>query len=70
MPKRKPANAGQPPARKTPPAIETGEPGDISLRGRVADPGSHQSSHGSTGFGGDDEHADADDYKVKGQSRG
>ena len=69
MAKRKPPTGSQPP-RKTPPSIDTGEEGDVRLRGRLADPGSYQSNHAATGFGGDDEHGDSDDAKVKGQSRG
>jgi len=44
--------------------------GDISLRETLADPGSYQSNHATTGNGPDDDRADADDYKVTGQSRG
>ena len=46
------------------------DPGDMSLRDKVADPGSYQSNHGATGTGGDDERGDHDDAKVTGQSRG
>ena len=44
--------------------------GDLSLRDKLTDPGSYQSNHATTGLGGDDERADADDAKVTGQSRG
>jgi len=43
---------------------------DTSMRDAVPDPGSAQSNHAMRGLGGDDERADADEYKVKGQSRG
>ena len=46
------------------------DPGDMSVRDKVADPGSYQSNHGTTGNGGDDERGDHDDAKVTGQSRG
>ena len=60
-------------ARKTPPTVETGEADDINLRQSLppqSDPSSYQSSHGTTGYGDDDEHADQEDAKVKGQGRG
>jgi hypothetical protein len=45
--------------------------GDISMRDVLPEGGaSYQSNHGVTGQGGDDERGDADDAKVKGQSRG
>jgi hypothetical protein len=44
--------------------------GDTSLRDEVPDPGTVQSNHAMRGYGGDDERADADEYKVKGRSRG
>jgi hypothetical protein len=56
--------------RKAPPPVEQIDEGDVSLRDQVPDPGSVQSNHGSTGYGGDDDRADPDDAKVKGQSRG
>ena len=43
---------------------------DMSLRESVPDPGSVQGNHALRGFGGDDEHADEDDAKVEGRSRG
>jgi hypothetical protein len=43
--------------------------GDLSMRDALDDPGSYQSNHGNTGFGGDDDHADPDDAKVQGRSR-
>jgi hypothetical protein len=43
--------------------------GDMSLSDYVPNAGSHQSNHGNTGNGGDDERGDADDAKVTGQSR-
>jgi hypothetical protein len=43
---------------------------DVSMRDALPDPGSYQSNHAGTGYGGDDERADADDFKVTGQSRG
>ncbi len=43
---------------------------DMPLRDQLPDPGSYQSNHGATGYGGDDERADPDDAKVRGQSRG
>ena len=46
--------------------------GDLSLRDKLDDPGSYQSSHATTGLGGDDDRADGntEDAKVQGQSRG
>jgi hypothetical protein len=44
--------------------------GDISLRDELPDSASYQSNHAITGMGGDDDRGDADDAKVKGQSRG
>ena len=44
--------------------------GDMPLRAALDDPGSYQSNHATTGYGGDDDRADADDAKVTGQSRG
>jgi hypothetical protein len=38
---------------------------DVSLRESMPDPGSVQNNHATTGFGGDDEHADEADYKVQ-----
>lgn len=42
---------------------------DVSMRETLPDPGSYQSSHGVVGSGGDDERGDADDAKVRGESR-
>ena len=56
------------PDEKKPAAIEPGD--DLSMRDTLPDPGSYQSNHATTGTGGDDERGDADDAKVKGQSRG
>jgi hypothetical protein len=44
--------------------------GDMSLREEIPAGDTLQSNHGITGMGGDDERGDADDAKVKGQSRG
>lgn len=57
-------------AHRTPPVFDTDKEGDLNLRGRLTqDRGSYQSSHGTRGYGDDDERADPDDAKVKGRSR-
>jgi len=68
MPRKnqRPRPVEQPPADR--PSTEPVE-GDMSLRDQLPDPGSYQSNHGTTGYGGDDERADPDDAKVQGQSR-
>jgi hypothetical protein len=60
-PRRREPAAGQP-------AEDLGN--DVSMRDVLPDAGSYQSNHAGTGSGGDDERADADDFKVTGQSRG
>ena len=42
---------------------------DITINHVIEDPGSHQSNHGNTGYGEDDDHHDRADLKTRGRSR-
>ncbi len=42
---------------------------DITINHVIADPGSHQSNHGNTGYGEDDDHANRADLKTRARSR-
>ena len=52
------------------PLVESASAGaDITINQVIDDPGSHQSNHGNTGYGEDDDHADRADLKTRGRSR-
>ena len=43
---------------------------DLTIAPIIEDPGSHQSNHGNTGYGEDDDHHDRADLKTRGRGRG
>ncbi len=47
----------------------TDEAADITINHVIADPGSHQSNHGNSGYGGDDDHHDRADLKTRARGR-
>jgi hypothetical protein len=42
---------------------------DRTIAPILEDPGSHQSNHGNTGYGEDDDHHDRTDLKTRGRGR-
>jgi hypothetical protein len=70
MAKRKMRSRPDPTAQLTPNRGGDLVGGDFSLRDKLSEaPDTYQSNHATTGYGGDDDRADADDAKVTGRSR-
>jgi hypothetical protein len=64
-----PVQPGGPSRQSAPPQPPEASGSDLPIRDTLADPGSYQSNHATTGYGSDDDHADPDDAKVQGRSR-
>lgn len=56
--------------RINPLADSVDEAADVTINHVIADPGSHQSNHGNTGYGEDDDHHDMSDLKTRARLRG